>query len=124
MNNNIFVSERHRLSEYGHKIAKKYKYEDLITKDGFLDSKSYYQLLKVSRRFRYEMFTEMMSFQIPSLFIINNNSTLFNKDLQIKLQPFSKSGKTLHYTLHYIRYITYVTLHYTKLHYNTLPYTF
>jgi hypothetical protein len=54
----LYFWERHRLSEYGQKIAKKYKYEDLITEDGFLDSKGYYQLLKVSRRFRFVSFKE------------------------------------------------------------------
>jgi hypothetical protein len=47
-----FFFQRHRLSEYGREIAKKYKYDHLVTDDGFLDSKSYYQLLKASRRLR------------------------------------------------------------------------
>lgn len=44
--------QRHRLSEYGLEVAKKYKYNDVITEGGFLDSKNYYQLLKASRRYR------------------------------------------------------------------------
>jgi hypothetical protein len=61
--------ERHRLSEYGQEIAKKYKYENLVTEDGSLDSKSYYHLLKVSRRFRFVSFKECPFKSNASLFM-------------------------------------------------------
>lgn len=48
----VYYFGRHRLTEYGQEIAKKYKFGDLITGDGYLDSKCFYQLSKVSRRFR------------------------------------------------------------------------